>query len=155
LPKPIQNPFRLFTYPDVTTILAFNGIFYSPFYAVTATISSLFAKRYPYLSETDLGLVYLSIGGGMVVSSILTGKLLDWEYRRTKARLDTRRQQDREKNGESGNGDDFPIEVARLRSTPVYLAIYVTAIAGYGWSLRSGTSIAVPLVLQFISKLSP
>jgi hypothetical protein len=47
---------------------------------------------------------------------------------------------------------DFPIEKARLRSTPIYLAIYVIAVIGYGWSLESDTNIAVPLILQFISR---
>jgi hypothetical protein len=153
-PKPLQNPFRLFTYPDVVVLLTFNGIFYSVFYGVTATISSLFAKRYPYLSETDLGLIFLSLGGGMVVGSSFTGKLLDWEYRRIKAKLETRRQRDTEKHVNAGNEDDFPIEMARLRSTPLYLAIYVAAVVGYGWSLKSGASIAVPLVLHFISEPS-
>jgi hypothetical protein len=149
-PKPIQNPFRLFAYPDVVVLLTFNGIFYAVFYGVTATISSLFAKHYPSLSETDLGLVFLSVGGGMVFGSGVTGKLLDRDYRLIKAKLDAQKHEDAEKH-EPPKEQDFPIELARLRSTPIYLLIYVTAIVGYGWSLQSRTSIAVPLVLHFIS----
>jgi hypothetical protein len=151
-PRPFQNPFRLFTHPDIVVLLTFNGIFYAVFPGVTAAMSSLFSKRYPYLSETDLGLVFLSIGSGMMVGSSFTGKLLDWEYHRIKIKLEAHRQQDTEKREDSSNQEDFPIEMARLRSTPIYLIIYVAAVIGYGWSMRSGASIAVPLVLHFISK---
>jgi hypothetical protein len=71
--KPFQNPFALFLYPDVATLLFFNGIFYSVFYGVTATTSTLFQRDYPYLSETDLGLIYLSLGGGMIFGTVITG----------------------------------------------------------------------------------
>jgi predicted MFS family arabinose efflux permease len=75
-PKPFQNPFVVFSYPDVVLILISNGIFNSVYYGVTATISSLFARNYPYLSETDLGLCYIPIGGGMVVGTIINGTQL-------------------------------------------------------------------------------
>jgi hypothetical protein len=146
--KPIQNPFRLLAHPDVLVLLIFNGTFYAVFYGVTATISSLFAVNYPDLSETEIGLVFLSVGGGMVFGSGFTGKLVDRDYRLIKAKMDARAEQDPEKQESDA---DFPIERARLRSTPIYLAIYVTAIIGYGWSLKSGASIAVPLILHFIS----
>jgi hypothetical protein len=154
LPRPFQNPFQLFTYPDVVVLLAFNGIFYAVFPGVTAAISSLFSKRYPYLSETDIGLIFLFIGSGMMVGSSFTSKLLDWEYLRIKVKYEAHRQQDTENHGDSGSEDDFPIEMARLRSTPIYFIIYVAVVVGYGWSMRSGTSIAVPLVLHFISEYS-
>jgi hypothetical protein len=153
-PKPFQNPFLLFTYPDIVILLAFNGIFYSVFYGVTATISSLFTVRYPYLSETAIGLVFLSVGGGMVVGSTFTGKLLDSDFRRIKGRLDKQHTDGKEKKSSTSVHDDFPIEYARLRTLPLYLAIYVTAVVGYGWSLRFNAHIAVPIILQFISMFS-
>jgi len=151
--KSLQNPLRLLMYPDVAVLLTFNGMFYAVFYGVTATISSIFAVRYPFLTETELGLVFLSVGGGMVVGSMFTGKLLDRDYRRIKAKMDANRGQDSEKQA-SKDDDDFPIELARLRSMPVYLSIYIVTVVGYGWSLRRDTHIAVPIILQFIRWLS-
>jgi hypothetical protein len=140
-------------YPDIAVLLTFNGMFYAVFYGVTATISSIFAVRYPFLTETELGLVFLSVGGGMVVGSMFTGKLLDRDYRRIKAKMDANRGQDSEKQA-SKDDNDFPIELARLRSMPVYLSIYIVTVVGYGWSLRRDAHIAVPIILQFIRWLS-
>lgn len=57
--KRLGNPLRLLTYPDITILLFFNGIIYSVFYGVTASISTLFHEAYPSLSETDIGLCFL------------------------------------------------------------------------------------------------
>ena len=46
--------------------------------------------------------------------------------------------------------DDFPIERTRMRNLWWILIIFTCSVAGYGWTLNS--SIAVPLILQFISK---
>lgn len=47
---------------SLSSIIWQNGIIYSVFYGVTATISTLFEEAYPFLSETDIGLCFLAIG---------------------------------------------------------------------------------------------
>jgi hypothetical protein len=136
--KPFMNPFIIFTYPDIVVLLTFTGIVYAVNYTITASISSSFAVVYPYLSETAIGLCYLSSGGGMIIGSTTTGKLLDWEYRRIEKR--------------DGTTEDFPFEYARLRLMPLFLVTYFACVFAWGWVLQSGVSIAVPLVLQFIRK---
>jgi predicted MFS family arabinose efflux permease len=139
-PKQSVNPWILFTFPDFMVLLTFTGIVYAVNYSITATISSSFAVVYPYLSETALGLCYLSTGGGMIIGSTFTGKLLDWEYRRAKARV--------------GPDGVFCIEHARLRTMPLHLGLFVALVLGWGWSIEKHASIAVPLVLQFFRKSS-
>lgn len=131
------------------------------FYGVLASISSLFARTYPFLSETDIGLCFLSVGGGMIVGSLINGRLLDREYRITKENLvralKERREDaisDEDAAREVTHADVFPIEMARLRSSPIYLLVLAACNVGYGWSLQKKASIAVPLVLQFISEPS-
>jgi len=85
--KTFANPLRLLTYPDILLILFYNGILYSVFYGVMATISVLFQKSYPFLNETDIGLCYLAIGGGMVFGSLLSGKILDRDYQAIKKEM--------------------------------------------------------------------
>ncbi|KAF7981130.1 hypothetical protein HWV62_34867 [Athelia sp. TMB] len=150
--KPFANPLVLFTYPDVMVILVFNGIVYSVFYGVTATISVLFQQAYPYLSESDIGLCFLAIGGGMIMGSAVVGKLLDRDYAAFKARMIKKI---KEGNNETGmrpedvtKEENFPIELARLRTMPIYLGIFCAATIGYGWCLQARVSIAVPLVLH-------
>lgn len=153
-PKPFINPFRLFTYPDVVVLLIFNGIIYAVFYGVTASISTLFEEAYPFLSQTDVGLCFLAIGGGMLFSAVGTGKLLDRDYQLVKGRIlremrvDPEKKEDVEAVFAEGK---FPIERARLRTTPIYSFLFIACVLGYGWCLQAKVNIAGPLILQFIS----
>jgi hypothetical protein len=141
------NPFLLFMYPDVTITLIFTGIVYAVNYTITATISLSFADAYPYLTETDLGLCYLSTGGGMIVGSTLTGQLLDHEYHVVKDNIMREHQNDLE-----GTKFNFPIEIARLRTMPIHLGVFTACIIAWGWCLEKKVSIAAPLVLQILCK---
>jgi MFS family permease len=136
-PKPSRNPFQPFTYPDVLITLAFTGVAYAVNYTITATISSSFQETYSFLTETDLGLCYLPTGFGMLTSSVLTGRLLDWQYARIK-----QRSVDHETN--------FHIEKARLSTMPIHLALFAASTIGWAWSIDRKANIAVPLVLQII-----
>ncbi|KAI1528196.1 Major facilitator superfamily [Pyrenophora tritici-repentis] len=129
--KQSVNPFVLFTYPDVIVLLSFTGIVYAVNYTITATISSSFAKIYPDLNETVLGLCYLPVGAGMIIGSTLTGKMLDWQYSTIKARC----------------GDKFTIEHARLRIMPFYLSLFIVCVVAWGWAIQAKAHIAVPLIL--------
>ena len=129
--------------------LLYTGVVYAVNYTITATISSSFAEIYPYLSEISIGLCYLSTGGGMIFGSTLTGKMLDYEYRRAMKRfvgvgINLELEEEQKKA--------FPIEKARLRTMPVFLVIFFGAVIAWGWCLKYRVSIAGPLVLQFIRK---
>ncbi|KAJ4335088.1 multidrug transporter [Didymella glomerata] len=133
-PKQSVNPFVLFTYPDVIVLLTFTGLVYAVNYTITATISSSFAKIYPDLSETVLGLCYLPTGAGMIIGSTVTGKVLDREYDRIKKRT----------------GDAFTIEYARLRLMPYYLTLFVMCVIGWGWTIQAKAHMAAPLCLAVL-----
>lgn len=82
--KSLSNPFVLLTYPDVLTLLIFTGVFYAVYMSVASSISTLFKEAYPWLNQTQIGLCYLSVGSGMLASSVGTGRMLDWDYRRVR-----------------------------------------------------------------------
>ncbi|KAI0068154.1 MFS general substrate transporter [Artomyces pyxidatus] len=152
-PKPFINPLRMFTYPDVVCLLVFNGILYAVFYGVTATISTLFQSAYPFLNETDIGLCFLAVGGGMLIGTTTSGKLLNRDYISLRDKLVREAQADSEKEVDVKaieKDGSFPIEKARLRSTHIYVIVYIACIVGYGWCLQKKVSIAVPLILQII-----
>ncbi|KAI1788820.1 major facilitator superfamily domain-containing protein [Ganoderma leucocontextum] len=144
------NPLLLFLYPDVTLLLLLNALVYSEFYAVTATISTLFQTTYPFLNQTDIGLCFLAIGGGMLVGGVVIGKLLDADYQRVKRTTLRRLEQEKVPTEDLIKEEHFPFEYARLRTMPAYLAIFVIASIGYGWCLHAKVSLAGPLVLQII-----
>ncbi|OLN87208.1 Quinidine resistance protein 2-like protein 1 [Colletotrichum chlorophyti] len=133
------NPFIILVYPDVAITLTFTGIVYAVNNTVVTTVASSFARVYPWLSETDLGLCYLPTGFGMIVGSTLTGKLLDWDYARIKRQVEA-----------SGTTTAFPKEYARLRTMPVLLVLFSGAVIAWGFCVDKGVHIAVPLVLQVV-----
>ena len=154
-PPPLSNPLRILTYLDVVNLLIFNGIVYSIFYAVIATISTLFQSTYPFLDETDTGLCFLAIGGGTIIGGLTTGKLLDRDYRKLKEKLiqEARMGPENQVSAEQVTKDEnFPIERARMRMVPFHLVVYTACCAGYGWCLEKEVNLAVPLVLQIIRK---
>lgn len=83
----------------------------------------------------------------MIIGSTLTGKLLDREYRVVKEKLARDHQDDPE-----ATKLDFPIEIARLRTMPIHLVIFVACAIGWGWCLEKKISIAAPLILQAVRK---
>lgn len=110
--------------------------------------------RYPYLSQTSIGLCFLAIGGGMVLGTTVTGRILDYQYRVLKEKIARKANETKEAQGAADllKEENFPIEWARLQSAPAYLLIITAATVGYGWCLRRGVSLAVPLILHIISE---
>ena len=152
--RPFQNPLLLFLRPDVSLLLFFNAVLYAVFYGVTASISTLFSDIYPFLTETDIGLCFLAIGGGMLFGSWFTGIILDREYQKVKRDLERKCREDPEctmRVEDVTKDENFPIEYARFRTMPAYLVVYVAACIGYGWCLDAKVNIAGPLILQIIS----
>ncbi|MCJ1235466.1 hypothetical protein MMC14_003434, partial [Varicellaria rhodocarpa] len=76
-------------------------------------------------------------------------KLLDWDYRRTAKEVG------HEINKAAGDDlSKFPIEKARLRSIWYMIAIDITAIIGYGWSLHAKT-VSIPVLSRPQHKNAP
>ncbi|KAJ3973651.1 major facilitator superfamily domain-containing protein [Lentinula raphanica] len=154
----IQNPFLILKNLDIVLILFFNGIVNAVYYSVTATISTLFASAYPFLDETQVGLCFLSIGGGMFLGSLSSARILDWEFKRVAKEVERKRElervegtdQPREKQKTGKYDEDYPIEKARLRLVPLFMIFFVGSNLGYGWCIERQVHISAPLILQFI-----
>ncbi|KAI6012499.1 major facilitator superfamily domain-containing protein [Pisolithus orientalis] len=150
---PFVNPLRILTYPDVLALLLFNAVQYALFYAIIATISSIFQSTYSFLNETEIGLCFLASGFGTTIGGYVIGKILDRDCRLLKEKLALERMITTDTPGlreAVTHEENFPIEKARLKTIPIQLLICVTCCAGYGWCLHQKVNIAVPLVLQFV-----
>ena len=88
--KVFRNPFRLFLQLDILLLLAVSAIVTAVFYGINTSISSLFSTAYPFLTETEIGLCYLAIGGGTAMASSIMGRVLDWEYQTFRRKAETR-----------------------------------------------------------------
>ncbi|KAJ7656393.1 MFS general substrate transporter [Mycena polygramma] len=150
--RKFQNPLLLFLHVDIAALLLINAILNSVLYGITASISSVFHDAYPQLNETELGLCFLTLGGGLAVGSIGCGKLLDRDYQRLRRRLIAQASKaGKQANEKTGTVDDeaFPIERARLRLLPTFVALFVASCIGYGWCIEERTNMAGPLILLF------
>ncbi|KAL9033781.1 MAG: hypothetical protein Q9214_007346, partial [Letrouitia sp. 1 TL-2023] len=95
------------------------------------------------------GLVYLPSGISGILAAYLTGKLLDYEYRRTAQKYGLT------VSKSTNEITNFPIEEARLHSVFYFITISTIATVGYGWTLQARTHIAAPIVMQSITGGTP
>jgi hypothetical protein len=157
--KPFKNPLLMFAYPEIFVVLIFNGTLYAVMYGVTASLTIIFEKVYPYLNEAEIGLCFIPMGLGLLVGSLFSGRAMDSYYRKIKDDLIRQTRTDSKKyvDLEAIEKDpSFPIEKARLQILPWVVFVFTTSIISYGWALQWRATVAVPLILQFISKfISP
>ena len=152
--KRFINPLLMLLYPDVLVLLIFNGTYYAVMYGVTASLSVIFEDVYPNLTQTDIGLCFIALGGGLLIGSWLSGKLTNSYYRKVRDDLIHQARSCAEKDIDTKaleKDATFPIEKARLQILPCFMLVYTGCVVGYGWALQSRVTIAVPLILQFIS----
>jgi hypothetical protein len=115
-PKPrYKNPLPILLNMDILLLLIFNGMFVAVYFGITASISTLFQEIYPFLNQTQVGLCYLTVGVGSILGSVLSGKLLDWDFQQVKRKELAKRGVDR-KTSAAAEEDlrDFPIEKVQI-----------------------------------------
>jgi hypothetical protein len=120
---------------------------------MTTSQSSLFTTIYK-LSPFEIGLTFIPSGIGCALGSVIGGQIVDMHYQYFVIKMKAMAFSGGagELGGVGKGCDDFPIERARLRAVPWYIAVEVTALVTYGWCLESRTPLVAPLVLQFISE---
>lgn len=104
-------------------------------------MSTLFSRIYS-LNETQIGLTFIANGVGSTVGTMVTGKILDIDYRRAKAKHESEGQEQQ---------TPFPLERARLRLIPILAGLQCAAILVFGWTLQYGVHISVPIVSTFVT----
>ena len=142
-PNPLSCLITLFNKSNFIVLMV-GGLQYTIFGCLAASLSTQMIHLYS-LNYLTAGLLYIPSGIGGIIAAYLNGRLLNYDYRMTarKYRLPVSKTSD--------NLARFPIERARLRSVFAFLALSAVATAGYGWTLQEKTSIAEPLVMQFIT----
>lgn len=133
---------------DMGLLLFYNSLVYTAFYDVTATIPYLFAQTYGF-NDLQIGLCYIPFGVGSFIAPLLNGRLLDWNFRRISAQLGLKI--DRSK---AASLKDFPLEKARIHVAWPLVLVGAVACLAYGWVMQAETTLAAPLVLQFVMGIS-
>ncbi|KAI1267230.1 major facilitator superfamily transporter [Xylariaceae sp. FL1019] len=143
LPNPLAC-LRILLERDMFILQICYGLFYTTYSCIQASLSTLFMEIYG-IQELQGGLIYIPFGLGCLSSVYIWGKVLDLEY----AKIAKRRGFDIAEV-KTQRLDEFPIEVARLRSV-FYLVVATTAgMIAYGWAVQARVHVAGPLVIQAI-----
>jgi MFS family permease len=145
----ILNPFstlKICLDKEASIVLLANGLVFAGYYAVATAIPSQFARIYKY-NDLEIGLSFIPIGVSSAISTVVVGRLTDWNFARH-AHLKGMTMEDakRKKNQDLG---DFPIESVRCEVALPILIIASLASIAYGWVLQAETSVAAPLVFLF------
>ncbi|KAF5638637.1 major facilitator family transporter [Fusarium sp. NRRL 25303] len=154
----ITGPFRILISKQAAPIIVFLAVYYAVWQMSITAMSSLFKDKYG-LTETEIGLTFIANGVGSMVGTLITGKILNMDYRRFKSRHDVRiasgsTENDVEPvNTRKMQENDFPLETARLRLVPLFSLLQCASILLFGWTIQypHRVHIAVPITSTFIT----
>jgi len=145
---PIPNIFaaiRIMFEKDVGPLMFFMSLFVMANYAILVPLQDVIRRRYGF-NNLQVGLCYIPFSIGSVVGAASVGKLLNWNYARVARSIGLSPDRNREDDMRK-----FPIERARLDLVWPWTILAVAMIIAWGWVVDSGTSLAVPMVIQFFA----
>ncbi|KAI8662200.1 hypothetical protein NCS56_01023600 [Fusarium sp. Ph1] len=142
----ITGPIRILISKHAAPIILFLAIYYAVWQMSITAMSTLFETKYG-LGETEVGLTFIANGVGSIIGTLITGKILDTDYRRVKA------QHDSSVTDLEANRSEFPLEKARLRLVPLFSLLQCLSIILFGWTIHypHKVHIAVPIISTFIT----
>jgi multidrug resistance protein len=149
------GPFRILITKHAAPIIVFIAIYYAVWQMSITVMSSFFAERYG-LSETEIGLTFIANGVGSMIGTLVTGKILDMDYRRVQTSHEAQLSELERESGDELVRDfegSFPLEKGRLRLLPVFSLLQCVSITLFGWTIQypDRISIAVPIFSTFIT----
>ena len=149
----LTGPFRILVSKHAAPIIIFLAIYYAVWQMSITAMSSLFKNRYA-LSEIQIGLTFIANGVGSMVGTLITGKILDLDYRKIKAKFEAE-SMEMSQSGVEGSAtppqEDFPLEKARLRLVPIFSVLQCLSLILFGWTIQYTVHIAVPIIATFIT----
>ncbi|KAL6236621.1 hypothetical protein BDW75DRAFT_206510 [Aspergillus navahoensis] len=153
----LLGPLRMLLSNSAAPIIIFLAVHYAVWQMSITAMSSLFKSRYG-LSEVQIGLTFMANGIGSIAGTLITGKILDADYRRVKAKYDASFESNPEQTAsqppsQSEREENFPLEQARLRLIPIFWFAQCLSIILFGWTIQYADKVhlAVPIVSTFIT----
>ncbi|KAK1149198.1 hypothetical protein N8T08_006418 [Aspergillus melleus] len=152
----VTGPLRILISKHAAPIIIYLAIYYAVWQMSITAMSTLFKDRYG-LSEIQIGLTFIANGVGSMIGTLVTGKILDADYRRVKQSFESSLG-DIETETETldpgvDREEDFPLEKARLRLIPIFSFLQCISTILFGWTIQypDRVHIAVPIVSTFIT----
>lgn len=147
----ILGPFRILIGKQSTPIILYLSIQFAVWQMSISAMSSLFESRYN-LSESQIGLTFIANGAGSMIGTLITGKILNIDYRKVQTKL-AEKSETAESPSCDPNDPEFPLERARLRLMPVFTLIQAMSLLLFGWTVQypKRVPLAIPIISTFIT----
>ncbi|KAF2193980.1 hypothetical protein K469DRAFT_536308, partial [Zopfia rhizophila CBS 207.26] len=126
--------------PYLITLSSYVGVCYTVWNITMVATSPLYAENYG-LNNLQIGLTYISNGTRSLCGSILTGKLLNIEYRRQLKR------ERKHVEDVTAVKEVKKIELVRIRPMIVPIALFIPCVVAFGWVVDYHAHIAVSITL--------
>ncbi|KAI2635974.1 MFS general substrate transporter [Xylaria nigripes] len=152
----IAGPIRILFSKQSVSITIFAAVYYAVWQMSITAVSVLFQERYN-LDVTQIGLSFIANGAGSIIGTLITGRLLDIDYVRVKAKHESALAQRVSQPGSESSQQtrldnvDFPLEKARLRLLPLLALLQCASVITFGWTIDFRVHIAVPIVTTFVT----
>ncbi|CAJ2506422.1 Uu.00g005520.m01.CDS01 [Anthostomella pinea] len=149
-PRRRPNPFsalKILLEPEGGITLGCGAILYAGYFMVMTTLSEQLASRFG-LDSVKVGLCYLPLGFGSLVSRFTAGQLFDWNFRRHSRKLGISLELAKQQSIEL-----FPIERIRLEISIPMIYVSCGTVLAYAWTMESQTSLAGIEVALFFQGL--
>ena len=78
-PNPLDT-LKIFQEKESCIVLLYNGLFFTGMMVAVASVPDLYQKAYD-LNELEIGLCYIALGMGSLVSALTMGHVVDWNFR--------------------------------------------------------------------------
>lgn len=143
-PNPLK-PLVIVFHPNSIIVLLVTGVIMGGNMTVLSSITEMYTAQYG-LSILQIGLCYITLGTGSILASVVTGRLLDWNYRRNAAKLAG---PDATPGQIQAQKESVPVERARSAITIPLVIMGSMTVLAFGWVINYGVHLAAPEVLLF------
>jgi MFS family permease len=142
-PNPLLT-LRILGDKESALLLIYNALAFSGQMIITASLPSMLAAPPYHYDDLKVGLCFLPIGSGGLCASIVSGYLLDYNFRRHAHRIGLEIRKGRQQDLRN-----FPIERARIEVIlPSHIMSFAVMII-FGWLMDRGVHIAGIEVILF------
>ncbi|CDK25580.1 unnamed protein product [Kuraishia capsulata CBS 1993] len=138
----LLSPIKTLANAEVALILTPSSVSYSLWLMMLTTLSVSIQKTYGWTSALKVGLTYIPAGVGGMASSILFGKLLDYNYKRVYKKF----LKENEALDQPRDQAEFDVLQTRI---PVFFGPVILTIVGtllFGWSIDNEINVACVIV---------
>ena len=149
----LLGPLKILIQLQATFAIFVVAIFYTVWQVTLTALSALLQDTYG-MTSVQIGLVFVANGAGCMMGTILTGRFLDFEYRRTCARFaataaTTLCKSDTLSPNEEEKEEAFPLEQARLGTAWLYGGVQIGATLAFGWAVDRAVHVSLPIACLF------